>query len=67
MLKMFGPVVENTTVSVVEPLIEPDSAVMVVVPGVDVVAKPELLIFATVVDDELQVAEAVKFCVLESV
>ena len=66
-LKMFGPVVEKSTVSVVEPLIEPDCAAMVDVPGATPVARPELLTVATAVDDELQAAELVRFCVLASV
>jgi hypothetical protein len=51
----------------VEPLIEPDCAVIVEVPGVNIVAMPELLMVATAVDEELQVTELVKFCVLPSV
>jgi len=52
------------TVSVAEPVIAPDLAVMVVVPGATVVANPLALIFAIVVADELQFAELVRFCVL---
>ena len=64
-LEMMGPVDE--TVSALEPLMEPDRAVIVDVPAVNVVAKPELLTVATVVEEELQVAELVRFCVLASV
>ena len=54
------------TVSVVEPLMLPEVAVMVVCPAPWVVAKPELLIVATPVLDEDQIALDVMFCVLPS-
>jgi hypothetical protein len=66
------PVLTNPalTVRVVEPLIVPEAAVIVVVPAPVAVAKPwepeVLLIVATAVADELQVAVLVKFCVLPS-
>ena len=65
-LEIVGPVLEDTTLSGLKPLTEPDSAVMVDVPGDNVVAKPELLIVATAVDEELHVTELVRFCVLPS-
>jgi hypothetical protein len=52
------------TVSVAEPVIAPDLAVMVVVPWTRVLANPLALIFAIVVADELHFAELVRFCVL---
>ena len=52
------------TVSVAEPVIAPDLAVMVVVPGATVVANPLALIFAIVVADEFHSAVLVRFCVL---
>ncbi len=52
------------TVSVAEPVIAPDLAVMVVVPGATVVASPLALIFAIVVADEFHSAVLVRFCVL---
>ncbi len=59
------------TVRVVEPLTEPDVAVIVVVPCATLVARPAPVPCATMVAtatlDELQVTEAVKFCVLPSV
>ena len=47
-------IVAFVTSSVVEALMEPRVAVMVVVPGVRALASPLLLILATVVLDELQ-------------
>jgi hypothetical protein len=55
------------TVSAVEPLTLPDAAVVVVVPWVTVVARPELETVAIAVADEVQVAELVRFWVLPSV
>lgn len=52
------------TVSVVEPLIVPDLAVIVADPCATPVAKPPLLIVAMVAAEELQVALLVKFCVV---
>lgn len=49
------------TVSVAEPLIVPDVAVMVVVPAIRLVAKPVLLTVAIDVADEIQVTLFVKF------
>ena len=48
------------TVSVAEPLIVPDVAVTVALPCARDEARPALLMLATVVDDELQVAEVVR-------
>ena len=55
------------TVSVVEPLIVPEVALIVLDPVATVVANPALLIVATVVVPEVQVAVLVRFCVLLSV
>ena len=52
------------TVRVVEPVILPDTAVIVVLPWVTEVAKPEVV--ATFVAEELQVAVEVKSLVLPS-
>jgi hypothetical protein len=58
------------TVNVVEPLIVPDAAVIVVLPGATAPATPcepvALLIVAMPEADELHVAVLVRFCVLES-
>ena len=51
------------TLSVAEPLIVPEVAVIVVLPWAMEEAKPELLTLATVGDDEVQLTELVKFCV----
>jgi hypothetical protein len=50
------------TVSVAEPLIVPEVAVIVVVPCVTVVAKPLVLTVATDVAEDVQVAVFVRFC-----
>jgi hypothetical protein len=47
-------IVALETLSGVDPLIEPSVAVMVVVPGVRVCARPPIVIVATAVLDELQ-------------
>jgi len=52
------------TVSVADPLIVPEVAVIVVDPGTMVVANPLLLIVATDVDDDDQVTLFVRFCVV---
>jgi hypothetical protein len=53
------------TVSVVDPLMEPDLAVMVAVPTVTAVASPVFLVMvATEFLEEVQVAVAVRFCVV---
>jgi hypothetical protein len=54
------------TVSVADPLIVPEVAVIVALPCPAPDAKPEPLTVATVGDEEVQVAE-VRFCVLPSV
>jgi hypothetical protein len=54
------------TVNVVEPLIEPDTAMMVASPTPTVVANPVELIAATFAPEELQVTPLVRFCVLLS-
>ena len=55
------------TVKLVEPVTEPESAWIVVVPVVTLVARPAALIVATVVADELHMTELVRFRVLLSV
>jgi hypothetical protein len=54
------------TVSVVEPLIEPEAAWMVVLPVATAVARPPLVIVATAVLVEVQLTELVRFCWLPS-
>ena len=54
------------TFSAAEAVIELELAVMVVVPTAVPVAEPLLAIVATVVEDELQVTELVRVCVLPS-
>ena len=49
------------TVSVVEPTMVPEVAVMVVVPVATLVARPAAPIVATPVLDDVQVAELVRF------
>jgi hypothetical protein len=71
MLGLVGVIARDTsvagfTVSVVEPDILPDDAVIVVVPAATAAAKPELLIVATPVLDEPQVTVVVRFCVVLS-
>jgi hypothetical protein len=52
------------TVNVAEPLIVPDVALMVALPGPTPVANPLLLTVAAEVFDEVQVAVLVRFCVV---
>ncbi len=52
------------TVNVAEPLIVPDLAVMVVLPFATLVANPLLLIVAINFAEEVQVAVAVRLCVV---
>jgi hypothetical protein len=52
------------TVKVVEPLIAPDAASIIVCPAPAALANPAVLIVATPVADELHVAVLVRFCVL---
>src|SRR5713101_3608375 len=52
------------TVRVVEPVTLPDVALMVVVPVPTLAAKPVWPIVATLIADELQFTELVRFCVL---
>ncbi len=62
--------VAGVTVSVVDPDIEPDAAVIVVEPAATGVASPiepaVLLIFAIDVADEVQATDVVRFCVVLS-
>jgi hypothetical protein len=58
--------VAAVTVRVVEPVIDPDLALMEEVPVATADAKPEALIVATVVVAEAQVTLLVRFCVLLS-
>ncbi len=53
--------VAAVTVSVVEPLIEPDVAVIVVLPCATLVARPAAPIVATLVVPELHVTVPVRF------
>jgi hypothetical protein len=55
------------TAKTTEPVIEPEAAVIVVVPGVTLVAYPAAPIVATAGIDDPQVADCVKSCVLPSV
>jgi len=59
--------VGGVTVNVVEPLIEPKLALIVVMPGSDVLASPWLLMVATGVLEEFQLTALVRFRVLPSV
>jgi len=53
------------TVNVAEPLIVPEVAVIVAVPGATLVANPVwILTVATEVFDEVQLAVVVRFCVV---
>jgi hypothetical protein len=52
------------TVNAAEPVTVPEVAVIVVVPGVRLVASPPPFTVAIVVPDELQVAELVRFCLV---
>ena len=53
------------TVNVAEPLIVPEVAMIVALPGVTLVASPVwVLTVATEVFDEVQVAVVVRFCVV---
>jgi hypothetical protein len=56
----------GATVRVVEPMTEPDFAVIVVAPGATLVASPVLLMVATVLADEVQAAELVRSWVVPS-
>ena len=56
----------DVIVNVVDPLIEPDVATIVVAPAVRPDARPALLIVATLVAVELQMTELVRFWVLLS-
>ncbi len=62
--------VAGVTVMVVEPVVPPEVAVIVVEPAATEVASPfepaALLIVATAVADELQVTAVVRFCVVPS-
>jgi hypothetical protein len=53
------------TLSVAEPLIEPDVAVIIALPTPSPLANPLLAILATV-EDELQLTELVRSCALPS-
>jgi hypothetical protein len=52
------------TVNAAEPLIVPEVAVIVALPCATDKARPALLTVATVVEDELQVTDEVRLCVL---
>lgn len=55
---IWGMPVEGVTINCVEPVTEPEVAVMVVLPPALVVAKPVLEMVATVVADEAHVGLA---------
>ena len=59
--------VAAVTVRVVDPLIVPELAPMVVVPTLLPVARPPVESVATAGDEELHVTVLVRFCVLPSV
>ena len=59
--------VGEVTVSVVEPLMLPDVALINEVPAATPVARPPVVIVATLVVAEFQVTLLVRFCVVESV
>jgi hypothetical protein len=52
------------TVNIADPLIVPEVAVIVAVPGVTLVASPTLLTVAIAVADELQLTPLVRFWVV---
>jgi len=52
------------TVNVAEPVTVPEVAVIIVLPGLTLVASPPLLTVAIVVADEVQVAVLVRFCLV---
>lgn len=54
------------TVTVLEPLIPPETARIVEEPAARLVARPEFEMVATELFEELQVTEVVMFCVLAS-
>jgi hypothetical protein len=58
--------VADVTVSVVEALMDPEVAVMTDEPAALLLARPVLLIAATLGAEELQLTEVVMFCVLPS-
>jgi hypothetical protein len=55
--------VAAVTVRVVEPVMPPETALIVLVPAATPVANPPAVIVATLVVTELQLAVLVKFCV----
>jgi len=56
----------GVTVKRVEPNTEPEAAWIAVAPGVQLALNPAPLIVATIVFEELQLAELVRSCVLPS-
>jgi hypothetical protein len=54
----------DVTAKLVEPVIVPEVAVIIVLPGLTLVASPLLLTVAIVVADEVQVAVLVRFCLV---
>ena len=58
--------VAAVTVSTVEPTIDPDVALIVLVPTATAVASPPVAMVAVAVVPEAHVTEAVRFCVLLS-
>lgn len=63
---LFAVPRRSATVKPVEAANEPDVALTVVCPGAMLIAKPEALILATAVDEELQVTVFVKSRVVPS-
>ena len=59
--------VAGVTVNVAVPVAVPEVALIAVVPAATPLARPPPVIVAMFVAEELQVAEAVRFCVLPSV
>ena len=52
------------TVKVVEPEMDPDAAVIDVLPAASALASPALVMVAVLVTEEVQVAVLVRFCVV---
>src|SRR5882762_4454618 len=57
----------GATLRLAEAVIEPEMAVMVALPVVAAIASPLLLTLATLGEEELQLVELVRFCVVASV
>ena len=66
MVRVADPWVELPTVRPVVPVTVPEVAVIVLLPAITPVTKPELLIVAMAVLEDLQLTAFVKFCALPS-